>query len=119
MLEPGKIWPGTALRIEVDFTDADGDPVDPTTVTFKTHSPCGDIASYVYLTDAEVGKSAVGSYYADITVPTSNSAGRWGFRWETTGAGTTIADEGNFIVQLSKFFDNDSCDYCGYGYWYC
>lgn len=118
MLAPGKIWPGTSLRIEVSFTDEDGVAIDPATVTFMTIDPCCGQTTYVYLTDAAVGKSGTGNYYADITIPTNDSAGRWGYRWSTTGASTTIADEGNFIVQRSKFFDNDCC-YGGYGYWYC
>lgn len=100
MLYPGKIWPGTTLRLTVSFTDEDGDAVDPATVTFSTATPSGRVTSYVYGTDAEVGKSAVGSYYADI-VP--DQSGRWQFRWLTTGTGTALATEGDFVVQASPF----------------
>ncbi len=114
MLSPGKIWPETTLRLTVSFTDENGDAVDPTTVTFSTFSPGGTQTDYVYDTDDEVGRSAAGAYYADI-VP--GESGRWHFRWKTTGTGTSIATEGDFIVQRSKFAgDTWPCDY---GWWYC
>lgn len=108
MLEPGKKYVNTSLRLTVTFVDSDGDPVDPDTVTFKTCSPCRQTASYVYDTDDEVGRSGVGLYYADI-VP--DKAGRWFFRWETTGAGTSLATEGDFLIQSSPFFDGIDTGY--------
>lgn len=108
MQEPGKIWPGTSLRRTVNFFDEADDPVDPDTVTFKLCSPCNQITSYVYDTDDEVQRSGVGAYYADF-IP--DIAGRWHWRWETTGTGTTIAKEGNFIVQYSKFVDDVDTGY--------
>lgn len=100
MLAPGKIWPGTSLRLTVNFVDDDGVGVDPDTVTFSTYTPSGLKTSYVYGTDSEVGRSAAGAYYADI-VP--DQSGRWQFRWLTSGTGTTIASEGDFPVQASPF----------------
>lgn len=112
MLYPGKIYPETTLRLTVSFTDENGDAVDPTTVTFSTYSPGGTLTSYVYDTDDEVGKASTGNYYADI-VP--DESGRWHFRWVTTGSGTAIATEGNFIVQASKFA-GDTWPYNDYGW---
>lgn len=106
MITPGKIWPGTALRLEISFTDDDGDAVDPTTVTFKTYDPCGDITTYVYLTDSEITRASAGNYLADIQ---PEQPGRWRYRWQTTGTGTVFATEGDFIVQASPFSNN----YCG------
>lgn len=108
MQEPGKIWPGTSLRRTVTFYDENGDLVDPDTVTFKLTPPCGPITSYVYDTDDEVQRSGVGAYYADF-IP--NIAGRWHWRWETTGTGTTIAKEGNFVVQYSRFVEGVETGY--------
>ena len=99
-LYPGRIYPETSLRLTVTFADADGAAVDPATVTFTTCSPSGGVTSYVYGTDAEVGKSAVGNYYADIS---PDQSGRWFFRWKTTGTGTALVDEGDFVVQASPF----------------
>lgn len=109
MLTPGLNYPGTSLRIEVQFADASGTAIDPDTVTFKTYSPCGQSVTYVYDTDAEVGRSAAGAYYADIE---PGEAGVWFFRWETTGTGTVFATEGRFNVQRSPFVDNCCSDYC-------
>jgi len=108
MLAPGKLFPGTSLRITVNFVDEDGSAVDPTTVTFSTYNPCRTKTDYVYDTDAEVGRSAAGAYYADIE---PDIAGRWHYRWKTTGSGTTIAKEGNFVIQDSKFVDSCCEDY--------
>ena len=109
MLSPGRYWPETAIRLTVTFTDSNGDAVDPTTVTFETYSPCRTTSTYVYGTDSEVGKSAVGNYYADIE---PGEPGRWHYRWKTTGSGTTIRKQGTFIIQDSKFVDPCLPDYC-------
>ena len=102
-LTPGKIWPGTPIRLTNAYTDDAGDYVDPATVTIKVRSPAGLESSYVYGTDDEIGRSSAGNYYADIT-PTEG--GRWFYRWITTGTGTTIANEGDFIAQRSPFVDD-------------
>lgn len=101
-LAPGRIWPGTPVRLTNSYTDASGNAVDPTTVTIKVMSPSGVESSYVYGTDDEMGRSAAGIYYADIT---TDRGGRWFYRWITSGSGTTIANEGDFIVQMSPFVD--------------
>ena len=108
MLTPGKYYINTVMRLTVNFQNDSAADVDPTTVTFKTMSPSGTETSYVYLTDSEIQKESVGDYYADIT---PDEAGRWFFRWVTTGTGTTIAIEGDFLVQDSAFFQNDARGY--------
>ena len=105
---PGKYYVNTVVRLTVNFEEDDGDDVDPTTVTFKTMSPSWVETSYVYGTDDEVQKASVGNYTADVT---PDEAGRWRFRWETTGTGTTIAVEGDFLVQYSAFYDDVFSDY--------
>lgn len=113
MLSPGKIYPGSVVRIPVAFTDENGDAVDPTTVAFRLADPCNGQATYTYGTDAEISRPSTGNYQVDIPSTVLNRAGRWRFRWETTGTGTTTALEGDFLVQVSAFFDNDCCqDYC-------
>ena len=108
MLTPGKYYINTSMRLTMAFEDADGNDVDPTTVTFKTMSPSWVETSYVYGTDDELLRASEGHYTADI-VP--DEAGRWHFRWVTTGTGTTIAIEGDFLVQDSAFFQNDARGY--------
>ncbi len=105
---PGKIYAGANLRINVTITDGFDVPVDPTTVTFKTCSPCGQITSYVFGTATEVQRSGTGQYLADIA---PEEAGRWQYRWQTTGSGTPFAKEGDFIVQASPFFDSADVGY--------
>lgn len=109
MLAPGKIYINTELRLTVTFRDDDGTLVDPDTVVIRTMSPCGTEATYTYATDDEVQKSSTGIYTADIT---PDEAGRWHFRWQTTGTGKTTALEGDFIVQNSVFYDWCCPDYC-------
>jgi len=108
MLDPGRYYVNTQIRLNANFTDSNGAAVDPDTVTFRTYSPNGTKASYVNGTDTEIGNPAVGSYTADI-IP--NRAGRWFYRWETTGTGKIIAIEGSFIIQKSVFFDNSEVGY--------
>jgi len=102
MLTPGRYYPGSPIRLTISFTDENDAGVDPTTVTFKTYSPEGRTQTYVYGTDSEVGKSSVGNYYADVT---PDEFGEWLYRWQTTGATTTYAEEGRFNVNYSSFYD--------------
>jgi hypothetical protein len=104
MLTPGRNYVNSPIQVSINLQNNSDVDVDPETVTFKTRSPCGTEASYVYGTDDEVTKSSVGDYDA---VFTPDEAGRWFYRWEATGTGTTIATEGNFLVQHSEFYDND------------
>ena len=102
-LTPGKYYVNTSMRLTMAFEDEDGNDVDPSTVTFKTCSPSGVEASYVYTTDDELLRASEGHYTVDIA---PDEAGRWFFRWETTGTGTTIAIEGDFLVQDSPFYQD-------------
>lgn len=108
MLRPGKLYVNTTLRLTINFRNDDGDDVDPATVTFRLRSPCGVESTYVYGSDSEVTKSSVGDYAAEI-VP--DEAGRWFYRWQTTGSGTALATEGDFLIQDSQFFDGCFTDY--------
>lgn len=108
MIEPGKIAPGQPVRLTSCFQDsATGNPVDPDTVQAVILSPYGRKTTYTFGTDVELGKTATGSYYLDVT---PDDGGRWFFRWVSTGAGAG-ASEGNFVVQASRFSRHDYCDY--------
>ncbi len=106
MLTPGRIYPGSKVTLTAMFTDDNGVANDPTTVLFKTYSPCGRTITYTYGSSAEVTKTAVGSYKA-IFYP--SQAGRWAIRWETTG-GVLVAED-SFNVQYSPFKDDCTRDY--------
>jgi hypothetical protein len=105
---PGPRYINSPLSERVQFQNDSGTDVDPTTVIFKTCSPSGVAASYVYGTDGEVEKESVGDYVATVT---PDEAGRWFFRWESTGTDKTIALEGTFLIQTSVFFDSPFTDY--------
>lgn len=107
MLTPGRYYPGSPIRLTITFTDANGAAVDPATVTVKIQDPLGNTATYVYGTDANVGRTATGSYFADVT---PDQGGRWFTRWITTGASTTFATEDSFLVQRSPFIDGREPD---------
>ncbi len=101
MLAPGKHYINSPIALTANFQSAAGSDVDPTTVTLRVMSPCRIETSYVYGTAAEVVRDNTGDYTATIT---PDSAGRWSFRWQTTGTNLIIASEGNFLVQDSPFF---------------
>ena len=111
MLAPGKNYYGSPMRIETCFEDETGTLVDPVTVTFKTRSPCGTETTYVYLTNAELQRDSSGIYYCDFT---PNESGRWHYRWESTGPGTSVAFEGDFLIQRSPFYDGTEAAYRGW-----
>jgi len=108
MLSPGRHAVNTTLRLAVQFTNDDYTDVDPTTVTLKIYSPDGDTTTYVYGTNAELERDDTGDYFCDY-VP--DVAGRWNYRWESTGDGTAVAVEGQFVVQASAFYDVSSRKY--------
>lgn len=108
MLTPGKNYIGTELRLRIEFVDDNGAYVDPTTVAFETISPRAARVEYEFGTDSEIQKVSTGIYTADVT---PDAAGRWHYRWATTGTGTAAAKEGDFLVQDSAFFDTWPSDY--------
>jgi hypothetical protein len=113
MLTPGRLYPGSPIRLTTIFTNSADTEIDPTTVSFRLFTPSRSEftgSPFVYGTDDEVGKSSTGNYYADVT---PDESGRWYYRWESTGSGTTIAEEGFFLVQWSPFYEPTSTAYQG------
>lgn len=100
MQSPGVNRIGTTRRLTASFEDENSLPVDPTTVIAKTYSPSGAITDYTYGSSANVGRTAVGHFYLDMT---PNEAGRWFIRWEGTQAAGALVLEDDFIVQTSPF----------------
>lgn len=99
---PGRHYVNDLVRIETNFQNVDGTALDPTTVTLLTMSPSGTETTYTYA-DGEVTRESAGVYYYDLT---PDESGRWAWRWQTTGSGTTMAYEGSIVVQYSPFFDD-------------
>lgn len=73
--------------------------VDPTTVRFAAKDPNGTIEIYVYGTDSEVVKDAVGQYHCEIDL---TAAGTWYWRAYSSG-NYQGATEGSFEVEASNF----------------
>ena len=90
---------GDLVRCTGTFTNAAGNAIDPTTVTFKVRDPPLNETEYVYGDDAEVVKDGVGVYHVDVSV---DESGRWRYRWESTGTGQA-AGEAEFSVRRSGF----------------
>ena len=101
-LKPGRYYPGSPIRLTASFQDEDGDYIDPTTVAMRTISPYGVTNTYTYGTDAIMGRSSTGLYFADLT---PEESGLWRVRWQTTGTNTTFAYEDRFNVNYSPFYD--------------
>lgn len=70
-------------RVTGVFTDPeDGSPIDPGTVTFYCKLPDGTELEYVYPTDPELVKEAVGTYYVDLA---NDQVGPWQYTFQGTG----------------------------------
>lgn len=108
MLAPGKRYVNSPVALTANFQSAAGSDVDPTTVTLRTMSPSRVEETYVYGTDSELVRDNTGDYTGTIT---PDEAGRWHYRWQTTGTNLVVADEGNFLVQSSEFFDTEDVGY--------
>lgn len=107
MLTPGRHYVNAPLRLTVRLQDSQGNDFDPDTVTLTVMDSWGSKTDYVYGTDSVMTRLSRGEYAGDIT---PDKGGRWYFRWATTG--DVVAEEGNFLVQVSPFFD----DYPPLGY---
>lgn len=90
---------GDLVRCSAAFTDSSGNALDPTTVTFKSKDPSGNVTTYVYGTDAELVKDSVGNYHVDVD---GDEAGSWWFRFESTGTGQAAAEE-RYEINSSEF----------------
>lgn len=107
MLIPGDHYVGSPVTVAINLQDANGDDLDPDTLVFKIFSPAGVTTTYTYADGDEIVRQDAGDYYIDVT---PDQAGRWFYRWSTTGTNKTIALEGNFVVKASVFYDDPSRD---------
>jgi len=85
---------GNTIRCSFTLSPA----VDPTTLIFRYKKPNGDKTAYTYGVNAELVRSAVGSYYADITV---SGDGQWHYRLETVTPNAAI--DATFTVLKTQF----------------
>lgn len=66
---------------------------DPATLSFAFEKPDGTVTTYIYGTDAELVKDAIGKYHVEVTL---DQSGQWLWRQESTGVVT--ASQGRFRV---------------------
>lgn len=91
---------GDSVRVTASFADPDtGDAVDPDTVGFKYKDPLGEVTTLVYGDGARIVKDSTGNYHVDVD---ANLAGRWYYRFYSTGAGQAATEQA-FTVQRSQF----------------
>jgi hypothetical protein len=90
---------GAEVRCTGTFKQG-GTNADPAVIKFDYIDPAtGSVVTYVYVTDAELVRSATGVYYVDLAAAT---AGDWWYRFYSTGTGKA-AREKMFQVRTSQF----------------
>lgn len=72
------------VRVSAAYTTQAGSGQDPDNVFLDITDPDGVVTTYEYLVDAEIVRSSLGAFYADISVGTS---GAWRYKWYSTGSG--------------------------------
>jgi hypothetical protein len=92
---------GDRIVCSATFVDADGEPVDPDTVSFEMRLPNRSKVTKVYGTDPEVQKTGVGVYEISRDVELS---GDYYYRFWSTGNGKA-AGEMHFKVRWSNVLE--------------
>lgn len=100
VLEKERIYPGDVVRLTISVTDPDDGTtaVDPVGLTVSVRNADGPVTTYVYGTDAEIVRSAVGSYYIDIQ---PDAAREWYVKVDSDTPDDV--DEYWFAVEASAF----------------
>ncbi|MGE0367221.1 MAG: hypothetical protein AB7Q00_15955 [Phycisphaerales bacterium] len=80
------------------FRNVNGTEADPQTVKVYVKDPTETVTIRQYGIDAEVVKESTGRYYIEVD---ASIAGRWSYRWESTGIGKA-ASERQFVVEPSN-----------------
>lgn len=91
---------GDKATLRASFTDdsSPAQPADPSALTFYLKLPDGTVTEYVYGTDAELVRDAVGEYHVDWTITVH------GVYWYLfAGSGDVVAvEEETFTVRTRK-----------------
>lgn len=90
---------GDVLRVQGQYLDLNNVAVDPIVVKFSVKTPSGLITTYTYLTDAQLVRSAAGTYSVDVHL---NESGTWFVRHFATGTGEAAAEK-QYFVRVSAF----------------
>ena len=86
---------GDTLRFSVTFS-VGGTNTDPTVITFRRRDPNGVIQAYVYGTDVELVRTAVGLYRIDLALSVT---GEYWYRWEGTGSAAGVSEDRVLILK--------------------
>lgn len=90
---------GQQVRITALFEDADGNDVDPASVTLRVLSPSAILSTYTYgASPDEITRDSVGNYHFDVT---ANEQGDYFYEWSSTGEGAGV-QESQFMVRPSN-----------------
>lgn len=84
---------GTDVLVTVTFTDVNGNPANPTTVTIKALDPLTKAVVVGTVTQVSTG------VYQAVFTP--ESSGRWAYRAQGTGA-LNAAFHGEFLVNVQE-----------------
>ncbi len=79
---------GDVARLSTAFT-VSGVATDPSSVALTILTPASASTTYTYGVDAQIVKSATGSYYCDLTL---TAPGRYGWRWVSAGTGAAATE---------------------------
>jgi hypothetical protein len=91
---------GDAVTVRAAFTNPTTQAaLDPDAVFFKYKNPAGTIVTLQYGSDAALVKDSTGIYHVDVN---ANAAGKWLYRFYSTGTGQA-AEEGAFKIRRSSF----------------
>ena len=93
---------GDVARVVGTFQQQDGTFVDPSTVTFTFTKPNNAPVTYVYGTDAQLVKDAVGKYHVDLAIDTS---GMWPYKYAGSGNFASV-QFGQLLVSGSLVVEN-------------
>jgi len=89
------IYPGNTVKIKVFFTDDEGSPVTPSSITLKVRTPDGTVTSY---SSGDLVGFGMGIWYMPY-VPLVQ--GHYDVRWETITP--NVSGESFFDVKPSRF----------------
>jgi hypothetical protein len=90
---------GDIVRVFGEFRNLAGALIDPTNLSIKFTNIDGVVTTYIYGTNAELARDSTGIFHADLV---ANLAGRWYYRWQSTGVGQG-GQEGEFVVESGAF----------------
>lgn len=91
---------GQTVKLSVAFTDANGVPANPTTVTCKVEEPDKTETSYSAVSTPAITNPTTGTYQLIIA---PDQSGNHTVRWEGVTGDSRAVDEEQFHVLLSAF----------------